>query len=97
MTELKVGKLPDRTAHRLTIRLDAELKAMLDDYVQLYNQAYDDDVGAADLIPFMLLKFMSADRAFCKARKALPDVSQDQASEEMFDAGEGSGPSADSL
>ena len=88
MTELKVGKLPDRTAHRLTIRMHAELKAMLDDYVQLHQQTYGDDVNAADLIPYMLEKFMSADRAFCKARKSLRDVAPSQPDDKV-DEGEG--------
>ena len=89
MTELKIGKLPDRTAHRMTIRMHAELKAMLDDYVQLYHQIYGDEVNAAELIPYMLEKFMSADRAFCKARRSLRDVTPAQPDDKDGYAGEG--------
>ncbi|OHV86658.1 DUF2274 domain-containing protein [Mesorhizobium sp. ORS 3428] len=69
MTNLKLGKLPDRTPSKITITVSAELSQALNDYAVLYRQAYGESETVAELIPYMLHGFLEGDRAFAKARK----------------------------
>lgn len=69
MANLKLGKLPDRTPSKITISVSADLSQALQDYAALYRQIYGESETVAELIPFMLAKFLEADRAFAKARK----------------------------
>ncbi|MDZ5698647.1 DUF2274 domain-containing protein [Chelativorans sp. M5D2P16] len=69
MTNLKLGKLPDRTPVKITITVGAELNRALRDYAALYRQAYGESESVSELIPFMLEAFLEGDRAFVKARK----------------------------
>ena len=68
---LKLGPLPDRESAKITFTADADLKAALNDYAEIYRQAYGKDEGVAELIPFMLDAFMNADPGFKRARKQL--------------------------
>ncbi|TIO74984.1 DUF2274 domain-containing protein [Mesorhizobium sp.] len=69
MANLKLGKLPDRTPSKITITVSAGLSQALQDYAALYRQTYGESETVAELIPFILAKFLDADRAFAKARK----------------------------
>lgn len=69
MTNLKLGKLPDRTPSKITITVSADLSQALNDYAALYRQTYGESETVAELIPFMLVGYLEGDRAFAKARK----------------------------
>ncbi|MAT64616.1 MAG: transposase [Gammaproteobacteria bacterium] len=71
---LKLNKLPDREAVKVTFTASAELKAALNDYAEVYRRAYGQKEGVAELIPFMLEAFMNADPGFKRARKALDEA-----------------------
>lgn len=71
---LKLDKLPDREAVKITFTASPELKAALTDYAEIYRRTYGHKEGVADLIPFMLEAFMNADPGFKRARKALGDA-----------------------
>ncbi|RJT30937.1 DUF2274 domain-containing protein [Mesorhizobium waimense] len=69
MSNLRLGKLPDRTPSKITITVSADLSQALKDYAALYRQTYGESETVAELIPFMLTGFLDGDRAFAKARK----------------------------
>lgn len=69
MSNLKLGKLPDRTPSKITITVSADLSQALNDYAAVYRQTYGESETVAELIPFMLSEFLESDRAFAKARK----------------------------
>lgn len=71
---LKLGKLPDREAVKITFTASPELKAALNDYAEIYRRSYGQKEGLAELIPFMLEAFMKADPGFKRARKQLVGV-----------------------
>lgn len=52
MADLKLGKLPDRTASKITITVSAELSQTLKEYAALYRQTYGQSETVAELIPF---------------------------------------------
>ena len=68
---LKLDRLPDREAVKITFTADADLKSALNDYAEIYRRAYDNKESVADLIPFMLDAFMNADPGFKRARRQL--------------------------
>ena len=68
---LKLGKLPDREAAKITFTASPELKVALNDYAEIYRRAYGQKESLADLIPFMLDAFMNADPGFKRVRKEL--------------------------
>lgn len=68
---LRLDKLPDRAAVKISFVADAELNAALSDYVEIYRQNYGQKESVTDLIPFMLEAFMNADNGFKRARKEL--------------------------
>lgn len=70
MADLKLPKLPDRTAVKLTIGLPPDLHQRLADYAEAYEAAYGQREAVADLIPFMLRAFLDSDRAFQRRRQA---------------------------
>ena len=69
MAELKLSRLPDRTAIRITISLSPELNTALADYGEAYAAAYGEREPIAELIPFMLASFLKSDRGFSRTRK----------------------------
>ncbi len=69
MTELKLGKLPDRTPVKLTITVTPELNKALQKYAQVYKQTYGEEESVVELIPFMLDDFLNRDRKFAKELK----------------------------
>jgi len=68
---LKLDKLPDREAVKITFTADADLKAALNDYAEIYRRTYGQKESIAELIPFMLSTFINADPAFRRARRQL--------------------------
>jgi hypothetical protein len=76
MTDIKLGKLPDRTPLKVTINLLPELHAALTDYARLYAAAYGREETIADLVPAMLAAFLESDRAFQRGRFAKPARSE---------------------
>lgn len=73
MTQLKIGKVPDRTPTKLTVALELDLADDLADYARVYEDAYGEKAGPAALIPVMLRAFVDGDSASKRARKTLPD------------------------
>lgn len=77
---LKLDRLPDREAVKVTFTADAELKAALNDYAEIYRRTYGHKESVAELIPFMLNAFMDADPGFKRARKQLGESSPQSSS-----------------
>ncbi len=71
---LRIGKLPDREAVKISFTASPELKAALNDYAEIYRRAYGQKESIADLIPFMLDAFISSDPGFKRARKEIADT-----------------------
>lgn len=71
---LKLDKLPDREAVKITFTADAELKMALNDYAEIYRRTYGQKESVSDLIPFMLEAFTNADQGFKRARKQLHEA-----------------------
>lgn len=71
---LRLDRLPDREAVKITFTASPELKAALNDYAEAYRRTYGRKEGLADLIPFMLEAFMNGDAGFKRARKAIHDT-----------------------
>ena len=70
MSDLKLGKLPNRTRTKLTLDLGPELDDQLRFYATLHSARHGEEVSAADVAPFMLVQFLEADREFQKALRA---------------------------
>ncbi len=70
---LKLEKLPDRDPAKISFTASPELKAALNDYAELYRCAYGQKESVADLIPFTLDAFMTADQGFKPSRKQLQE------------------------
>jgi len=68
MTELKLPKLPDRTAVKITITASADLNRDLQDYADTYAAAYGTKETVAELIPYMLAAFIASDGGFRKLK-----------------------------
>ena len=68
---LKLDRLPDRDAVKISFTAGPELRSMLNDYAEIYRRAYGQKESVAELIPFMLEAFMTADPGFKRARKQL--------------------------
>ncbi len=73
MTDIKLGRLPDRTPVKLTISISPDLQRDLTDYAAIYREAYGDEQSVADLVPHMLAAFLASDRGFAKAREGLAE------------------------
>ncbi len=72
MTDLKLGRLPNRTPVRITITVSPELNRALLQYAGIYRTTYGQAESVANLIPFMLGAFLDSDKGFAKARKDAP-------------------------
>ncbi|MCI4590795.1 DUF2274 domain-containing protein [Sphingobium sp. BYY-5] len=70
MTNLKLRKLPDRTAVKLTITITPDLQAALQAYAAIYADTYGMEEPVAELIPVMLSAFLESDRGFARSRVA---------------------------
>jgi hypothetical protein len=72
ISDLKLGKLPNRTPVKMTITVNPDLAQALRDYEAIYRATYSESESMSDLIPFMLEAFLQSDKGFAKARKELP-------------------------
>lgn len=68
---LKLDRLPEREAARITFTANPALKAALADYAEVYRRTYGHRESVAELIPFMLDAFMTADPGFRRGRREL--------------------------
>lgn len=66
MAAIRLAKLPDRTAVKLTILVLPELQQRLAGYAAFYQQTYGSEEPIAELVPAMLTAFLDSDRAFCR-------------------------------
>lgn len=71
MTGLKLGRLPDRNAVKISFTASPDLNAALNDYTEIYRRTYGQKESVAELIPFMLEAFINADPGFKRARREL--------------------------
>jgi hypothetical protein len=71
MSDLKLGKLPDRSTVKLTINVSPDLKRGLDDYAALYSERYGNPEPIGELVPAMLTTFLESDRAFVASQKGV--------------------------
>ena len=69
MTELKIGRLPDRTPVKLSIAIPPPLHALLEDYATVYAATYGTQETIAELVPAMLQAFLESDRTFMRRRR----------------------------
>jgi hypothetical protein len=76
MPELKLGRLPDRTAIKLAINILPDLADALAIYAALYKEAYGHEEPVAELVPAMLWAFLDSDRSFVQARRRANGPSQ---------------------
>ena len=69
MTDLKLGKLPDRTPVKITFTAGAELNKSLQTYAEFYRETYGQEEPVPELIPYMLEAFLKSDSTFAKVRR----------------------------
>ncbi|MEO6247309.1 MAG: DUF2274 domain-containing protein [Sphingomicrobium sp.] len=69
MSDLKLGRLPDRTPVKLTVNVLPELHQSLIEYAALYAENYGCEEPINELIPAMLSGFLESDRGFQKRRR----------------------------
>jgi hypothetical protein len=67
--KLKLSAIPDDKPVKLTIELPAAVHRDLVVYGEVLGRETGKSVEAVKLIPAMLARFMSTDRAFLKARR----------------------------
>jgi hypothetical protein len=76
MTKLKLGPIPDDKPVKLTVELPADLHRDLCDYAAVLGQQTGQDLEPARIVAPMLARFMTTDRGFAAARKAVSRPSQ---------------------
>lgn len=69
MSNLKLGKLPDRETTKITFTASAELNKLLTTYASIYEAEYGLRESITDLIPHMLEAFIKTDRGFQKTSR----------------------------
>ena len=69
MERLKLSAIPDDKPVKLTIELPAAVHRDLVAYSEALSQETGKSVEVVKLIPAMLARFMSTDRAFLRARR----------------------------
>ena len=69
MPDIKLGRLPDRTPVKLSIKLEPELHRRLGEYARFYQAEHGEEVALADLVPAILQSFLLSDRAFLRATR----------------------------
>ncbi len=68
--KLKLGKLPSEVTTRLTIIVPEKLKGQLERYATLHSETWNQPVSATQIIPHILSKFLSVDRAFQRSERS---------------------------
>jgi hypothetical protein len=74
MTKLKLSAIPDDRPVKLTIELSGAVHPDLVAYAEIFAQEHGQQVEPLKLVPLMLARFMSTDRAFVRARRAKSKV-----------------------
>ena len=69
VAKLKLSAIPDEKPVKLTIELPASVHRDLVAYGEVLARETGQSVEVVKLIPAMLARFMSTDRAFLKARR----------------------------
>jgi hypothetical protein len=67
---LRLAKLPERTVVKMTIAITPDLSVRLSAYAKLYSETYGQEEPVAELIPYMLSKFIDDDRSFTKRARS---------------------------
>lgn len=76
---LKLGKLRDRSPAKLTILLEPETYAALNDYAEVYETTYGKREEIERLAPVMIETFLSTDAGFKRARKEIQQRQKEEA------------------
>jgi len=74
MTKLKLSAIPDDRPVKLTVELPGAVHRDLVAYAEAFAQEHGQRIEPIKLVPSMLAKFMSTDRAFVRARRAKSEV-----------------------
>ena len=74
MAKLKLSAIPDDRPVKLTVELPGAVHRDLVAYAEVFAQEHGQKVEPAKLVPSMLARFMSTDRAFVRARRAKGDA-----------------------
>jgi len=74
MTKLKLSAIADDRPVKLTVELPGAVHRNLVAYAEMFSQEHGQQAEPAKLVPSMLARFMSADRAFVRARRAKSDA-----------------------
>jgi hypothetical protein len=70
MTKLKLSAIPDDRPVKLTVELPGAVHRDLVAYAEIFAQEHAQQIEPLKLVPSMLARFMSTDRAFVRARRA---------------------------
>ena len=76
MSKLKLGAIPDERPVKLTVDLPAAIHRDLVVYAEALGRETGQTIDPAKLVAPMLTRFMSADRAFAKARRFAKGAAQ---------------------
>jgi hypothetical protein len=68
--KLKLSAIFDEKPVKLTIELPAAVHRDLIAYSEVFSREFGQSVDVVKLVPAMLARFMSTDRAFVKVRRA---------------------------
>ncbi|WP_224814778.1 DUF2274 domain-containing protein [Hasllibacter sp. MH4015] len=71
MTKLKLSAIPDDKPVKLSVELPADVHRDLSVYARVLANQTDQELEPARLIAPMIARFMTTDRGFAKARKAV--------------------------
>ena len=69
MQKLKLSAIPDDKPVKLSVELSAAVHRDLVAYAEIFAQEHGQRVEPVKLVPSMLARFMSTDRAFVRARR----------------------------
>jgi hypothetical protein len=75
MVKLKLSAMPDDRPVKLTVELPGAVYRDLVAYAEVFAQEHGQRIDPAKLVPSMLARFMSTDRAFVRARRAKSSAS----------------------
>ena len=74
MTKLKLSAIPDDRPVKPTIELPGAVHRDLVAYAEIFTREHGQQIEPVKIVPSMLARFMSTDRAFVRARRAKSDV-----------------------
>ena len=80
MSKLKLGAIPDEKPVKLTVDLPAAIHRDLVVYAEALGHETGQTIDPAKLVGPMLARFMSADRAFARARRSARGSAQKEGS-----------------